>query len=147
MKLTTVLVPAAMAVVAAVTMSSCSSSGKAKSSTTSSSGQTPVTSSAASTSAATGTGTSVTVTESEFSIGMASKTLTAGTYTFKVTNNGSFSHNLTVDGPGVEDKASSTLSPGEDGEVTVTLQKGTYEFYCSVDSHKDKGMDVKVQVT
>jgi uncharacterized cupredoxin-like copper-binding protein len=31
--------------------------------------------------------------------------------------------------------------------VTVTLQKGTYEFYCSIDSHKDKGMDDKVQVS
>jgi uncharacterized cupredoxin-like copper-binding protein len=147
MKLTPVLVPAAVAVVATVTMSSCSSSGKAKSSTNSSAGQTSVSSSAASTSAATGTGTSVTVTESEFSINMPSKTLTAGSYTFKVTNNGSFPHNLTVDGPGVEDKASPTLSAGDAGEVTVTLQKGTYEFYCSVDSHKDKGMDVKVQVT
>jgi len=98
-------------------------------------------------SAASGAGTTVAVTETEFSIDLPSKTLQAGTYTFKVTNSGSFTHNLTVDGPGVEDKASPSLSPGDSGEVTVTLQKGTYTFYCSVDSHKEKGMDATVTVT
>jgi hypothetical protein len=28
-----------------------------------------------------------------------------GSYTFKVTNKGQFAHNLTIDGPGVKDKA------------------------------------------
>ena len=92
-------------------------------------------------------GSSVAVTESEFSITLPSNTMKVGSYTFKVTNNGKFPHNLTIDGPGVKDQASPTLSPGSSGDVTVTLQKGTYEFYCSVDSHKDKGMDDKVQVS
>lgn len=87
------------------------------------------------------------VTESEFTITLPSKTLPAGTYTFKVTNKGKFPHNLTVDGAGVEDKTSPTLAPGSAGDLTVTLQKGSYEFYCSVDGHKDKGMDLTVQVT
>jgi len=89
----------------------------------------------------------MTVTESEFTITLPSKTLPAGTYTFKVTNRGIFAHNLTVDGAGVQDKATPTLAPGSTGDVTVTLQKGSYEFYCSVDSHKDMGMDGTVQVT
>jgi uncharacterized cupredoxin-like copper-binding protein len=96
---------------------------------------------------ATVSGSSVAVTESEFSITLPSNTMKAGSYTFKVTNKGQFPHNLTIDGPGVKDQASPTLSPGSSGDVTVTLQKGTYEFYCSVDSHKDKGMDDKVQVS
>jgi uncharacterized cupredoxin-like copper-binding protein len=98
-------------------------------------------------SAATASGSSVAVTESEFSITLPSNTMKVGSYTFKVTNKGKFPHNLTIDGPGVEDKATPTLSPGSSGDVTVNLQKGTYEFYCSVDSHKDKGMDDKIQVS
>jgi plastocyanin len=98
-------------------------------------------------SSAAASGSSVPVTESEFSITLPSNTMKVGSYTFKVTNKGQFPHNLTIDGPGVKDQASPTLSPGSSGDVTVTLQKGTYEFYCSVDSHKDKGMDDKVQVS
>ena len=92
-------------------------------------------------------GSSVAVTESEFSITLPSNTMKVGSYTFTVNNKGQFAHNLTIDGPGVKDKATPTLSPGSSGDVTVNLQKGTYEFYCSVDSHKDKGMDDKVQVS
>jgi plastocyanin len=98
-------------------------------------------------STATASGSSVAVTESEFSITLPSNTMNVGSYTFKVTNKGQFPHNLTIDGPGVQDKATPTLSPGSSGDVTVNLQKGTYEFYCSIDSHKDKGMDDKVQVS
>lgn len=39
------------------------------------------------------------------------------------------------------------LAPGSAGDLTVTLQKCSYEFYCSVDGHKDLKMDVTVQVT
>jgi uncharacterized cupredoxin-like copper-binding protein len=87
------------------------------------------------------------VAESEFTITLPSKTLTAGTYTFKVTNKGKFAHNLPVDGAGVQDKATPTLAPGSTGDLTVSPQKGSYEFYCSVDGHKEMGMDVTVQVT
>ena len=124
---------------AAVTLASCSSGSSNPATTT-------VPSTSAGTTAA-ASGTAITVTESEFTITLPSKTLSAGTYTFKVTNKGKFPHNLTVDGAGVQDKTSPTLAPGSAGDLTVTLQKGSYEFYYSVDSHKDKGMDVTVQVT
>ena len=87
----------------------------------------------------------MTVTESESKITLPSKTLSAATYTFKVSNKGKFAHNLTVDGAGVQDKATPTIALGSTGDLTVTLQKGSYEFYCSVDSHKDMGMDLTVQ--
>ena len=126
-------------IAAAVTLASCSSGSS-----------NPATTAVPSTSAGTAAaapGTAMTVTESEFTITVPSKTLSAGTYTFKVTNKGKFAHNLTVDGAGVQDKATPTLAPGSTGDLTVSLQKGSYEFYCSVDSHKDMGMDVTVQVT
>jgi uncharacterized cupredoxin-like copper-binding protein len=30
--------------------------------------------------------------------------------------------------------------------MTVTLQKGTYEVYCPVDGHKERGMQTKITV-
>jgi plastocyanin len=132
-----------VAVAALVAMAGC---GGGQTGTPSGSGSTNSAPSTAP-STATASGSSVAVTESEFSIALPSNTMKVGSYTFKVTNKGQFPHNLTIDGPGVQDMATPTLSPGSSGDVTVNLQKGTYEFYCSVDSHKDKGMDNKVQVS
>jgi uncharacterized cupredoxin-like copper-binding protein len=86
------------------------------------------------------------VTESDFRIRMSTSTFKAGSYTFKVANMGSFTHNLTFEGPGLEHKATDNISPGSAGEVTVTLQKGTYDAYCSIDSHKQQGMDLTLKV-
>lgn len=101
---------------------------------------------AAAPSSAAPVGTSVNVLETEFSITLDKTSFTAGTYTFTVKNQGSFPHNLTIEGPGVDKIASPTLSGGQSGSVTVSLQKGSYELWCSVDSHKDKGMDKKITV-
>jgi uncharacterized cupredoxin-like copper-binding protein len=104
--------------------------------------------SSATTSSAAGgaTGTTVTATEKEFSISLSQTTFKPGAYTFKVTNQGKFPHNLTIEGPGVDKTATTTMQGGQSGEVTVTLQAGSYELWCSVDSHKDKGMDMKITV-
>ena len=91
-------------------------------------------------------GTSVGVVEKEFSITLDKKTFTAGSYTFTVKNQGSFPHNLTIEGPGVDKKKSPAMPGGQSGSLTVALQKGPYELWCSVDSHKDKGMDMKITV-
>ncbi len=101
---------------------------------------------AAAPSSAAPVGTSVGVIEKEFSITLDKKSFTAGTYTFAVKNQGSFPHNLTIEGPGVDKKKSPTMPGGQSGSVTVALQKGSYELWCSVDSHKDKGMDMKITV-
>ena len=100
----------------------------------------------AASSPAAGSGTKVKVTESEFAIKLSQATITPGTYTFEVSNQGSFPHNLTIEGPGVDKVASATLQSGETGSLTVTLKAGLYEFWCSVDGHKDKGMDLTVKV-
>lgn len=96
---------------------------------------------------ASASGTAVQVTEKDFSISLARESFTPGTFTFEVKNAGSASHNLTVKGPGVGTASTSTLDPGSSGQLTVTLQKGSYEFYCSIDGHKQRGMDLTVQVT
>jgi uncharacterized cupredoxin-like copper-binding protein len=105
---------------------------------------TPAPSSAASTPAA--AGTAVTATETEFSITLSQKTFTPGRYTFTAVDKGHFAHNLVINGPGVAKATSSTLSPGGSTTLTVTLQKGSYELWCAIDSHKDRGMDLKITV-
>lgn len=102
--------------------------------------------SSSSSSAPAAQGTPVTSTEKEFSITLSRTAFTPGTYTFTVQNKGTFPHNLTVAGPGVQKAASPTVDPGKSGTVTVTLSKGTYELWCSVDSHKERGMDMKITV-
>ena len=93
-----------------------------------------------------GTGTPVNVTLADFSIDVSGGTkLSAGTYTFNVTNNGPTGHNLTIEGPGVDNQATPTFTSGTQ-QLTVTLKNGTYEFFCSVPGHKEAGMDVKVTV-
>jgi uncharacterized cupredoxin-like copper-binding protein len=90
--------------------------------------------------------TTVTAVETEFSIVLSPDRLRPGAYLFKVQNKGQFPHNLTIEGPGVDSVASPTLQSGQSGELRVTLQNGRYELWCSVDAHKDKGMDITVQV-
>ena len=55
-------------------------------------------------------------------------------------------HAIAVEGHGV-DKDGSTVDPGGTSRVTVTLKKGTYEFYCPVDGHKAAGMKGKLKVS
>jgi uncharacterized cupredoxin-like copper-binding protein len=92
------------------------------------------------------TGTRVTAEESEFTIKLSSTSLHPGGYTFTVHNAGTVPHNLTIEGPGVSERASPTLPPGASGQVSVTLKAGTYQLFCSVDAHRDKGMQVSVRV-
>lgn len=98
------------------------------------------------TASASSAGMPVTATETEFSITLSTRSFTPGTYTFAVDNTGKFPHNLTIAGPGVSQQSSPTMPGGSKGSLTVTLQKGTYELWCSVDGHKDRGMDLKITV-
>lgn len=82
-------------------------------------------------------GKTIDVTLKDFSIAVASTgSLAPGTYTFHVTNNGPSSHNLTINGPGVSGQATPTFAAGAGQDLTVTLQKGSYDLFCSVPSHK-----------
>jgi uncharacterized cupredoxin-like copper-binding protein len=98
-------------------------------------------------SAATASGKSVDVSEKEYSITLAQTTFAPGTYTFKIKNAGSFPHNLAVEGPGIDKQQSPTVGGGQSSTLTVTLQAGTYELFCAVPGHKEKGMDLKITVS
>lgn len=101
---------------------------------------------AATTAASGGAGTTVTAKESEFKIELGATTFKPGATTFAITNAGSFKHNITIEGPGVDETKSDNVDPGKTGSVTATLAAGTYEIYCSIPTHKDKGMDLKITV-
>jgi uncharacterized cupredoxin-like copper-binding protein len=106
---------------------------------------TTATTSTATTSKAT-TARKVKVDESEWKIALPRTSLSAGTYTFDVKNDGKVPHNLTIDGPGGK-KATPDLPAGKSASLTVALKSGSYDFFCSVPGHKQLGMDQKVTVS
>jgi plastocyanin len=55
-------------------------------------------------------------------------------------------HAIAIEGKGI-DKDGAVASPGHTSSVTATLKRGTYEFYCPVDSHKAKGMRGTIKVS
>ena len=103
-------------------------------------------STAASGSAGQAEGATVTATEKDFSIQLSRQAFTAGTYTFVAENAGRFPHALEIEGNGLTEKKTGVLQPGGKSMLAVTLKKGTYELYCPVDGHKDKGMKLEIIV-
>jgi len=92
--------------------------------------------------------TTLDTTLAEYSVSVKGAShLKPGTYTFHVSNTGDDGHNLTVEGPGVEEKATPTFPGGETRDLTVTLQSGKYELYCSVPGHKQAGMETDIEVS
>lgn len=87
----------------------------------------------------------VMVEETEFKIDMP-KTLPAGPTLFKVKDTGKFPHNLKIKGNGIEKETASTLQSGQSGELRVDLKPGTYQVWCAVDSHAEKGMKLTLTV-
>jgi plastocyanin len=69
----------------------------------------------------------------------------AGNVTIDFTNDSSLQHNVTLDGPGVEDEGTDTVT-GSSTSATLDLQPGEYTFYCSVDGHRAAGMEGKLVV-
>jgi len=91
--------------------------------------------------------TTLNVTETEFKLDPADPSVDkTGTVQIKIANDGKVAHALEVEGPGGEAK-SDTIAPGKTGTLDVDLSKsGTYEWYCPIDGHKDKGMKGEIKV-
>jgi uncharacterized cupredoxin-like copper-binding protein len=85
--------------------------------------------------------------ETEYSITPTSINVPkTGKVTFKITNNGQIGHALEIEGHGVEEKTS-TIMAGSSDTLTVDFSKtGSYEVYCPVDDHKNKGMKATLTV-
>ncbi|WP_275466772.1 hypothetical protein [Streptomyces noursei] len=89
--------------------------------------------------------TTITVTMKEYSLTLSPARAATGAVTFVVRNAGSLAHALVVAGPGVSDAHTSTVSPGGQARLTVTLRSGSYELWCPIDKHKELGMDTHLQ--
>jgi uncharacterized cupredoxin-like copper-binding protein len=74
-------------------------------------------------------------------------TTTHGRVTLVMTNprSSGIPHAIGVQGNGL-DKDGKTARPGARSQITVTLKKGTYNFYCPVDGHRAAGMKGKLVV-
>jgi uncharacterized cupredoxin-like copper-binding protein len=142
----------AFAAGAGLLLAGCGSSGSsatpaaAPSSSAAAPASAPTTATSVSASSSASAGTTVTATETDFKIALSQQTFSPGSYTFKATNSGKVPHALTIVGPGVSSMSTSNLSPGQSANLTVTLQSGSYEIYCPVDSHKSLGMDLHITV-
>jgi uncharacterized cupredoxin-like copper-binding protein len=63
----------------------------------------------------------------------------AGKVTLDMANPSQIPHGIGVEGNGV-DVDGKTIEPGETSTATADLKAGTYEYYCTVPSHRAAGM-------
>lgn len=82
----------------------------------------------------------------EYTIEMP-RTVRAGSTVFRVSNDGTETHNFEVESGDMEEELESDLEPGETGTLEVDLSPGTYEVYCPVDDHDERGMRLELRVT
>jgi uncharacterized cupredoxin-like copper-binding protein len=93
-----------------------------------------------------GGGAAVEISATEFALDPATIELDeAGTYTFRLVNDGGAVHALKIEGNGLEVEIEQ-IEAGESAELTVELAAGEYELYCPVGNHKDQGMEGTVVV-
>jgi plastocyanin len=81
----------------------------------------------------------------EFSFSLSDTPTAAGTYTFKLTNDGSMGHDLVIEG--LDGASTDIVGPGQSASFTVTLEPGEYTLYCSVGNHRAQGMEVTFTVS
>ncbi len=62
-----------------------------------------------------------------------------GTVTFVLRNEGRFSHDFRVEGPGVE-AHTAKFGPGRTIRLEVALQEGEYKISCPLSNHDERGM-------
>ena len=84
-------------------------------------------------------GQTIQVSATDFAFDPADLTAEPGEIAFELTNDGEAPHALEIEGNGVEEE-SDTIDPGASTTLTVDLEAGTYEIYCPVGDHKDRGM-------
>jgi len=138
---------ALFAIVIPLVLAACGSDDSTSSTTSASDTSSTESTTEASTTASGGSGAggTVAISETEFKLDPSDPTVKAGSVTFDVSNDGTTTHNLEVEGDGVEEETDD-LDAGSSGQLTVDLKPGTYEIYCSIDGHKDLGMEGELTV-
>lgn len=70
----------------------------------------------------------------------------SGAYMFRAVNLGNFTHSLRIEGNGIDEQLTRNIPPNGSEVLEVTLSPGTYELYCPVGDHKERGMKATVTV-
>ncbi len=97
--------------------------------------------------AATGAGGAVNLTATDFKFNPSDPTVKSGQVTFNEKNDGQVTHSLEIENVNGQDKElEGSVSPGQNGTLTVDLKPGKYEFYCPVDNHRQMGMTGEITV-
>jgi plastocyanin len=66
----------------------------------------------------------------------------AGTVTFEFTNDASLAHDFVIETADGEEVARTDVITGDSDSVEAELESGAeYTFYCSVDGHREAGME------
>jgi plastocyanin len=86
--------------------------------------------------------TTTTVGMTEFMFEPADVSVSSGRVTFTLRNTGQFPHNLHIEGNGVslDVKPDGPVAGGQSFTGAVTLPAGTYETWCPVGNHRERGM-------
>jgi plastocyanin len=87
-----------------------------------------------------GGGTVQITTSSGIAYDESSLEASAGSVSIDYTNDSGLPHNVTLEGGGADGEATDTITEG-DTNLTVDLEAGEYTFYCSVDGHREQGME------
>ncbi len=82
-------------------------------------------------------GNTVNVVEKDFAIALDKATVSVGSVTFTIKNDGPSPHNLAF--PDLK-KVSETIDAGATTKLTVDLKAGTYTYICNVPGHEQRGM-------
>jgi len=70
----------------------------------------------------------------------ADATAPAGQLKIESPNEASIDHNIALEGNGV-DETGDVVKDGGVSEIDVDLEPGEYQFYCSVEGHRESGME------
>lgn len=65
----------------------------------------------------------------------------AGEVTFELTNESSTPHDVVIEDAGGSDLTATDEITEDTASTTATLESGDYTFYCSVDAHREAGME------
>jgi uncharacterized cupredoxin-like copper-binding protein len=73
--------------------------------------------------------------------------VSAGEVIFELNNEGDQTHGFVVTGNGLDETLTTDVRPGETERVTTQLEAGTYTLWCPIGDHRDRGMEVELQVS
>lgn len=81
----------------------------------------------------------------EWSVTLSPATIKPGTVRFEIMNTGQNTHAFEVKGQGV-DIRSKDVPAGKSDTLMANLKAGTYQTYCPLDAHAEKGMKATLTV-